>query len=70
MNNNMPGKFESAMGAFWGAALFVGALVAVIIGFGGNGHSDWIFAGVVGGLVFLACGLITQGVITLLKKGE
>ena len=61
-------KFEEAKGLFWGASLFIGALIAVIIGFGGNGHSDWIFAGIAGGLVFLTCGLISQGILTLLKK--
>jgi len=63
-------KFEEAKGLFWGASLFVGALVAVIMGFSGNRHSDWLFAGIIGGLVFLICGLIVQGIITLLKKGD
>jgi hypothetical protein len=55
---------------FWKASLFIGILTAIIIGFQGNWHSDWIFAIIVGGLVFLACGFISQGIITLLKKSE
>jgi len=39
-----PSKFESAIKIFWKASLFIGILVAVIIGFRGNWHSDWIFA--------------------------
>ena len=61
-------KFEEAKGLFWGASLFIGALTAVIMGFKGNMRSDWLFAILVGGGVFLICGLIAQGVITLLKK--
>lgn len=66
----MKQKYGAAIGAFWGASLFVGALIAVIIGFSGNGHSDWIFAGIVGILVFLILGLIIQGIITLLSKDD
>ena len=39
-----PNKFDSSIGVFWAASLFVGALVTVIIGKNGNGHSsDWPF---------------------------
>jgi len=66
----MKQKYGAAIGVFWGASLFIGALTAVIIGFSGNGRSDWIFAGIVGILVFLIAGLIIQGIITLLSKEE
>jgi hypothetical protein len=65
-----PNKFETAIKLFWKAALFIGILVAVVIGFRGNLHSDWIYAIIVGGLVFLAFGFLMQGIITLLKKSE
>ena len=61
----MRNKFDEVIGLFWGAALFIGALVAVIIGFAGNMRSDWIFAGLVGVCVFLITGLMLQGIITL-----
>jgi hypothetical protein len=60
-------KYLEAIGIFWGASLFLGALVAVIIGFT---RLNWIFAGITGGLSFLAFGLIIQGIITLLQKTE
>ena len=63
-------KYHEAIGLFWGAALFIGVLCAVIIGFRGNLHSDWIFAGFVGLCVFLIAGLILQGLIILLKKNN
>jgi len=66
----MSNKHGTAIGVFWGASLFAGALIAVIIGFGGNGHSDWIFAGIVGILSFLIIGLIIQGIITLSSKED
>lgn len=62
-------KIHSAIGSFWGASFFIGILVGVIIGFKGNRQlSDWIFAFVVGGLVFLILGLIIQGILTLFSK--
>jgi len=61
-------KYDEAKGLFWGASLFVGALRAVIIGFKGNMRSDWLPAILVGGCTFLICGLVAQGVITLLKR--
>jgi hypothetical protein len=63
-------KFESAIRMFWRASLFIGILAAVIIGFSGNLKSDWIFAGIVGGLVFFICGFIVQGIIKIQKKNE
>jgi len=66
----MKQKYGAAIGVFWGASLFTGVLVAVIIGFRGNGRSDWIFAGIIGILVFLITGLIIQGIITLLAKDD
>ena len=62
-------KYEEAKGLFWGASLFVGVLVAVIMGFAGNMHSDWLFAGLVGLCAFLICGLVAQGILTLVKRG-
>ena len=59
-------KREETIGVFWGASLFIGVLIAVIIGFKGNGHSDRIFASIVGGLSFLIVGLVQQGVIKLI----
>ena len=61
-------KFEEAKGLFWGASLFAGALTAVILGFRGNMRSDWLFAALAGGCVFLFFGLIAQGIITLLGR--
>ena len=64
----MKNKFNEAVGLFWGASLFIGALVGIIIGFNGNGHSDWMRAGLIGACVFLIAGLIFHGIITLVKK--
>ena len=61
-------KFSEATGLFWGASLFLGALVCIIIGFRGNLYFDWIKAFLMGGCVFLITGLIFQGVVTLVKK--
>jgi uncharacterized membrane protein len=63
-------KYGSAIGAFWGAALFLGALAAVVIGFTGSGFRNWLFAGITGALVFFICGLTVQGIITLLQKNS
>ncbi|BAK56578.1 hypothetical protein SFBM_0808 [Candidatus Arthromitus sp. SFB-mouse-Japan] len=63
-----PGKVDSSIGAFWGASLFVGVLVTVIIGKNGNGRSDWLWAILIGVIVFLIIGLTIQGILTLLKK--
>ena len=63
-------KFEEAKGLFWGASLFVGVLTAVIMGFRGNMHSDWLFSALVGLCAFLICGLVAQGVLTLIKKDK
>jgi hypothetical protein len=59
-------NLDEARGAFWGASLFIGAFIAVMIGFNGNGHSDWLFAGIAGVLSFLILGLVQQGVISLI----
>jgi hypothetical protein len=61
-------KLEEATGAFWGASLFIGVFIAVIIGFKGNGHSDWLFAGIAGVLSFLILGLLQQGAISLIAS--
>jgi len=61
-------KFDEAAGLFWGASLFIGGLTAVILGFRGNGHSDWLFSALVGFFTFLICGLVSQGILTLVKK--
>lgn len=63
-------KYDEAKGLFWASSLFVGALITVIMGFKGNMRSDWIFAILVGGCVFLALGLVSQGIITLLKRNN
>ncbi len=47
-----PNKFDSSIGVFWYASLFVGALVTVIIGRNGNGHSDWLWAILIGVIIF------------------
>jgi hypothetical protein len=65
---NKQNKFDEVVGLFWAASLFIGALVCIIIGFKGNLHSDWLQAGLIGGCVFLICGLISQGIVTLNKK--
>lgn len=65
---NIVNKIDSAIGTFWGAFLFIGILVTILIGRKGNGRSDWFWAVIIGGLVFLIGGLLTQGVLTLFKK--
>ena len=70
MKNKYNNKTQEAIGLFWGAALFIGVLVSVIIGFRGNMRSDWLFAVLVGGCVFLAVGLMAQGTITILKEKD
>jgi hypothetical protein len=77
----MKDKYNKMIGLFWGAALFIGVLVSVIIGFRGNRHldwlravvvgirdSDWLLAVVVGICVFLILGLVAQGLVSLFKK--
>ena len=59
-----------AIGVFWGASLFVGALVSVVFGLNGNGKSDWLWAGVVGLCVFLIVGLTIQGLLMFVSKGR
>lgn len=61
-------KIQSAIGLFWAASLFIGILVGVLIGFKGNGKLNWIFAVLVGTLVFLILGLVIQGILTLFYK--
>ena len=62
-------KIHSAIGTFWAASFFIGILVAIIIGFKGDRQLlDWIFAIVVGGLVFLILGFTIQGILTLFSK--
>lgn len=61
-------KIQSAIGLFWAASLFIGILVGVLIGFKGNGKLNWIFAILVGTLVFFILGLVIQGILTLFYK--
>lgn len=61
-------KIHSAIGTFWAASLFIGILVGILIGFKGNGKLNWIFAIIVGTLVFLILGLVIQGILTLFYK--
>jgi len=63
-------KFDEAIGLFWGAALFIGALTAVISGFSCNDGFVWLPAVLIGAFTFLSLGLIFQGVLTLIKKGD
>ena len=58
-------KYNEAIGLFWGASLFLGGLISVFVGFS---SSNWVFGGIVGGLSFLICGLVVQGIITLMQK--
>ena len=44
MENKRVSKLDEAKGLFWGASLFVGVLVTIVIGFRGNMSSDWLFA--------------------------
>ena len=67
-NIKMNFKIQSAIGTFWAASFFIWILIAVLIGFKGNGGSDWIFAIVVGALVFLILGLVIQGILTLFYR--
>jgi len=62
----MKNKFEEAIGLFWGAALFLGALVAFICYSVITVHL-WQ-AITIGVLSFLIVGLIMQGILTLNKK--
>ena len=68
VKTRMKNKFDEVVGLFWGASLFMGALVCVIIGFGGNGSTDWLKAGLIGACVFLSAGLLLHGLIVLLRK--
>ena len=61
-------KYDEAIGLFWAAALFIGVLVGIIIGFNGNMYIDWIKACLVGVCVFLSIGLIFHGIVALIKK--
>jgi hypothetical protein len=61
----MENKYDEAKGVFWGASLFLGALITVLLGFKGD---TWLFAGLVGGFTFLIVGLILQGMVALLSK--
>ena len=65
----MKAKFDEALGLLWGAALFIGAAVSIIIGFRGK-LLGWIKAFLIGGCTFLITGLIFQGILTLLKKDK
>jgi len=62
----MENKFEEAAGLFWGASVFVGGLIAVLLGF--LTSTGWIFSGVVGVLSFLIIGLVTNGILKLVSK--
>ena len=63
---SMHGKYSEAIGAFWGASFFIGALVSIFLIF--DGTHGWIKAVLVGVCVFLILGLSLQGLITLLRK--
>jgi len=62
----MKNKFEEAIGLFWGASLFFGALVA-FIAYSLIAIHLWQ-AVTIGVLSFLFVGLIAQGILTLIKK--
>ena len=66
----MKNKFNEVVGIFWGASLFIGVLVTLIIGFNGNYSSDWIKAVLIGICAFLIVGLIAQGIVTLMRKDK
>jgi hypothetical protein len=61
-------KYDTAIGLFWAVSLFIGILVAFITGIRGNGHSDWIFAAIIGAHTFLIIGLTAQFIVTLARK--
>ena len=61
-------KHQEAIGYFWGAALFIGLMLIVILGFNGNQSSDWIPAILIGILAFLSLGLVAQGIISIIEK--
>jgi hypothetical protein len=63
-------KYDESIGMFWAAALFIGALVGIIIGFDGNTYIDWIKACLVAVCVFLSTGLIFHGIVALIKKDK
>ena len=62
----MHGKYSEAIGAFWGAAVFIGALTAIVLGF--EEICVWLEAVLIGVCVFLIIGLILQGAVTLCRK--
>ena len=65
----MEKKYDEAVGLFWGASLFIGALVGIVIGFNSvNLRFGWLKAGLIGVCVFLITGLIFHGIVTLIKK--
>ncbi|MEG0250861.1 MAG: hypothetical protein RR561_07920 [Peptostreptococcus sp.] len=64
-NNYVENKYNTAIGVFWGASFFLGALISILLLFGGN---NWIKSILVGACVFLMVGLSIQGFITLFSK--
>ncbi len=60
-------KFDTAIGYFWGASVFIGVLVGVILGFG---DTNWLEASLIGLCTFLITGLVISGIITLVKTNK
>lgn len=60
-------KFDTAIGYFWGASLFIGALFSLVYGFK---TENWLIAIIVGVGIFLITGLIISGIITLFRKDK
>ncbi|HEY4399353.1 MAG TPA: helix-turn-helix transcriptional regulator [Lactobacillaceae bacterium] len=64
-------KYDVAIGVFYGAALFLGVIVTLVLGFyatPAHTWADWGIAALFGGLSFLFIGLLSHGVITLFSK--
>ncbi|MCL2078572.1 MAG: hypothetical protein FWH17_01870 [Oscillospiraceae bacterium] len=59
------GKYRKSALLFWGAAFFIGLLVSVVISY--NGYHSFE-ALVIGICVFMAIGLILQGIIMVIRK--
>ena len=63
-------KYDTAIGLFYAVSLFIGALIGLILGLMLNADTwqGWIVPAIVGLLSFLILGLLSHGIITLVRK--
>ena len=58
-------KITEISGLLWGGAFFIGILTALILGL--KEVFDWLPSLLIGILVFMALGLISQAIVTIKK---